>query len=202
MPNAILLTLAALSKTNPPERKPLVAPDVNFGRELLMAPALSGVGGDGLGPAWGRAVHRGLEVLGRGRVGASLDGSLVAIARDAGPDEAGQANLKQIVAQVGSSDGRCQLQVGGQDVVELPVMRATSEGGVTRISEGVVDAAVASAAGWMVVDWKTNDVGEAEWGHRERAYRTQAESYVAILYASSGRAATTPSHRVRLEGPR
>jgi ATP-dependent exoDNAse (exonuclease V) beta subunit len=152
----------------------------------------------GLGPAWGRAVHRALEAAGRGRDGEMLEVLLRAIAADEGLDQDRAAALGSLVAQARGSDAWKRL-LGGEAVFELPVMQVRREGDVELVTEGVMDAAVHSAEGWTVFDWKTDDVGDGEWEKRRSGYERQVGRYAEILAALGGGGAKGEIVRTRLE---
>jgi ATP-dependent exoDNAse (exonuclease V) beta subunit len=66
--------------------------------------------------------------------------------------------------------------------------------------EGVIDTAVRTDAGWLVLDWKTDDVPADVWAMRRVFYETQAARYAEMLE----RITATPASAelVRLAGPR
>jgi ATP-dependent helicase/nuclease subunit A len=150
----------------------------------------------GLGPAWGRAVHRALEAAGQGRDGEALEFLVRAIAADEGLDEERATALGRIVAQVRASDAWKQL-LGGKAVFELPVMQVRREGDVELVTEGVMDAAVLGDDGWLVLDWKTDDVADAEWEKRRIGYERQVGRYAEMLTALGGRTSAGEIIRVR-----
>jgi ATP-dependent helicase/nuclease subunit A len=151
------------------------------------------------GAAWGRAVHRALEALGRGRGGRSLRAFLHAVARDEGLEDGAAAELERTVERVRASGAWRRLTGAGACAVELPVMRWTDgaggEGGL--LLEGVVDAASLGSGGWTVVDWKTDGVDDEGWRARAAQYARQVEAYAEILSALSGRPASGAVERVR-----
>jgi len=150
----------------------------------------------GLGPAWGRAVHRALEAAGRGRDGDALELMIGAIAADEGLTEERAASLRALVAEVRRSDAWKRL-LGGEAVFELPVMQVRREGDVEVVTEGVMDAAVRSGEGWTVLDWKTDDVGDREWEGRRVGYEAQVGRYAEIVAALGGGAARGEIVRAR-----
>ena len=135
---------------------------------------------------------------GGGRVGETLEFLLRAIAAEEGLDEERAAALGSLVAQVRGSDAWTRL-LGGEAVFELPVMQVRREGDVVVVTEGVMDAAVRSAEGWTVLDWKTDDVGDGEWEKRLGGYEKQVGRYAEILTALGGGAASGEIVRTRLE---
>lgn len=151
--------------------------------------------GGGLGPAWGSAVHRCLEALGRGRSGAALDAFVRAVARDEQVGEREDA-LRELVARVEASATWRALLAEGMPTMELTVMRAAGVNGVTHVSEGVIDAAVRGDAGWRIVDWKTDHVDDIVWAERAGTYERQVEAYAAMLRALTAEPATGEIARV------
>jgi ATP-dependent helicase/nuclease subunit A len=139
------------------------------------------------GAAWGRAVHRALEGLGRGREGDGLRAFVAAVARDEGLTGEQATRLERLVAEVRASDAWRRLSEHGAPHFELPVMRCTAgDGGSVVVREGVVDAAAQGDDGWVVVDWKTDNVDDKTWAERRERYTRQVESYAEILAALTG----------------
>ena len=149
--------------------------------------AAEGDGVRGRGVAWGRAVHRSLEALGRGRTGARLRAYVRAVATEEALDDQVDA-LIQLVERTAASDAWQRLAAVGPPQVELRVMRRTEEDGVETITEGVIDAAVLGQNGWRVVDWKTDDVSER--------YTRQVDAYVEMLSAITGMAGSGTVERL------
>ncbi len=139
----------------------------------------------GLGPAWGRAVHRALEGAGRGRTGDAFEFFVRAIAANEGLDVEKAEALITLVAQVRASDAWARL-VAGEAAFEFPVMEVKREGDVEQLTEGVMDAAAKTAEGWLVLDWKTDDVGKGEWEKRRGGYEGQVARYAEMLTALGG----------------
>ena len=140
------------------------------------------------GVAWGRAVHRALEGLGRGRDGEGLRAFIAAVARDEGLTDAQAEELARLVAEVRASDAWRGLTAQGVPHFELPVMHCVSEGeaGAATVTEGVVDAAAPADGGWVVLDWKTDAVDDRKWAERSERYARQVNAYAEILSALSG----------------
>ncbi|HWE40925.1 MAG TPA: UvrD-helicase domain-containing protein, partial [Gemmatimonadaceae bacterium] len=150
----------------------------------------------GLGPAWGRAVHRALEAAGRGRSGEDLAFMVRAIGGEEGLDEERTAALGRLVEEVRGSEAWGRLS-GGEAVFELPMMEVRREGGVEVVTEGVMDAAVRTAEGWVVMDWKTDEVGDGEWAKRRVGYERQVGRYAEMVTALGGGRASGEVVRVR-----
>ena len=60
-----------------------------------------------------------------------------------------------------------------------------------------MDAASFGDGGWLVLDWKTDDVGEVEWAKRRDAYERQVSRYAEILTALGGAPAVGEIVRAR-----
>jgi ATP-dependent helicase/nuclease subunit A len=144
--------------------------------------------GDGAprGVAWGRAVHRAMEALGKGRRGAALRVFISAVAGEeglAGHEEI----LWETVRKAAESEAWRDLTAGGAPLCELPVMRANvAEDGTVTLVQGVIDAAVLGDDGWTVVDWKTDAVSDEVWRARLETYQRQVDEYARILSELTG----------------
>jgi ATP-dependent helicase/nuclease subunit A len=150
----------------------------------------------GLGAAWGRAVHRSLEALGRRRDLDALTPYLRAIARDEELGAEQTAELDRLVRQVAESDVWRRLFAAGAPMFEVPVMRVTGEPVAQVVTEGVIDAAALDAHGWQIVDWKTDLVSDDEWRRRLSAYEAQVRTYAEILTLLTGARAQGVIERV------
>ena len=148
------------------------------------------------GVAWGRAVHRSIEALGRGRTGDSLRAFVRAVGADQGLDSEALDSLVALVERVAESETWKKLVASGMLRVELPVMRRTEVDGVETITEGVVDAAALGPDGWRIVDWKTDNVDDAGWAGRQKRYARQVDAYTKLLSELSGMAATGTLERL------
>ena len=71
----------------------------------------------------------------------------------------------------------------------MAVSERDADGGA-RVTEGVIDAAVFDGEGWLVRDWKTDDVEDAAWAERAVWYQAQVDRYAAIISRLLGAAAT------------
>jgi ATP-dependent exoDNAse (exonuclease V) beta subunit len=154
----------------------------------------------GRGVSWGRAVHRSIEALGRGRTGESLRAFVRAVATDESLDDELSAALLPLVERTASSDAWRSLLAAGGPQVELTVMRRSEQAGVETITEGVVDAAAQGPDGWRIVDWKSDDVDDAGWAARREKYERQVEAYVQMLAALTGQGAEGAVVRVASNG--
>ncbi|HEU4700518.1 MAG TPA: UvrD-helicase domain-containing protein [Gemmatimonadales bacterium] len=154
------------------------------------------------GAAWGRAVHRVLEAVGRGRAGASLEAFARAVALDErladAADETGAVpRLLRVVERLRSSDAWARVAAADAAHFELAVMRAVECDGRVQVLEGVADAVVRTGDEWRVLDWKTDDVPDDVWAERRRTYEAQVARYAEIVAALTGVGATGEIVRVR-----
>lgn len=158
------------------------------------------VRGGGRGAAWGRAVHRAVEGMARGRSGDGLDRFVRAVARDERLDEASAEELRLLLSDLRRSEAWAALTGHGAPLLEVGVMQATEGGDRVEITEGVVDAVVRAGEGWHVLDWKTDDVTDEAWAARREKYEVQVERYAHMLATLSGVPATARIERVRAGG--
>lgn len=152
--------------------------------------------GAGLGTAWGNAVHRSIEALGRGRSGESLRAFVRAVALDEGLSAELSDALYPLIERTADSDAWKSLVAAGEMHVELAIMGYGMVDGVETITEGVIDAAVLGPDGWTVADWKTDAVDDATWAKREGNYARQVTAYAELLAALSSQPATGRVERV------
>ncbi|MBX6331323.1 MAG: UvrD-helicase domain-containing protein [Gemmatimonadaceae bacterium] len=152
--------------------------------------------GANAGAAWGRAVHRAIEALGRGRRDESLRAFIRAVALHEGLTDAQRDELDAVIAAVAGSAAWQRLLVHGAPRVELPVMRSVRDAAGERVTEGVVDAAVLGREGWVVVDWKTDAVEGERWRERLARYTRQVDAYAEILGALTGAPARGTVERI------
>lgn len=152
----------------------------------------------GLGKAWGRAVHRVIEGMGRGRTGHSLEGFIRAVAKDEALTEDETLRLARIPDYIDRLPVWKRLMAGGSAEFELTVMRCEEKEGKRLLIEGVIDAVGGIDDGMVVVDWKTDDVDDSEWNSRSAAYERQIGAYRDILSALARGRVETMLERVRL----
>ncbi|MEO7038818.1 MAG: UvrD-helicase domain-containing protein [Gemmatimonadaceae bacterium] len=151
----------------------------------------------GEGAAWGRAVHRGLEAMGRGRRGEALDSFVKAVARDEKLSEEQSVALTRQLLEVERSASWQSLIMSSGPQFELAVMSSSHEGGVETITEGVIDAVGRTGEGWEVIDWKTDAVSAEQWEQRLANHARQADRYGSILAGITGAPVTARIERVR-----
>src|SRR5690606_8901061 len=114
----------------------------------------------GLGPAWGRVLHRAVEAMGRGRRGDSLVECVRAVVRDERVAET-EGDVERAAVRVLAALDRIRESpdwsaVAAAGSVEVPVMLVSREASKDVVLEGVADAVVRAPTGWRVLDWKTD----------------------------------------------
>ena len=159
-------------------------------RELNRAYDLRPSGG--LGAGWGRALHRSLEGMVRGRRGASLSAFVRAVARDehlAPDDDTLAETVARLIGVLDSIRGTrewAELERSATRLVECPVVRVTRDGTRERVVEGVADAVMGAGEGWTVLDWKSDEVTDEAWEARREAYERQVGLYAEMFGALTG----------------
>lgn len=134
----------------------------------------------GGGKAWGSAVHRAIEALGRGRRGEGLRRFLRAVARDEGLGEddeeisAAAGKLVAVLAHLAETAEWQGLMAAPERRFEWRVARVTEGESGRELTEGVIDAAGLAGGAWEVLDWKTDAPDLPE-------YRAQVTRYREIL---------------------
>lgn len=151
--------------------------------------------GKSAGAAWGRAVHRVIEEVGRAGDAHPLAAAAARIAtEEAIPERAPE--LEAVVARLQRTDAWQTLRASPTPHFEWPVS-GWSDGAVPEYVEGVIDAAYRTADGWHIVDWKSDDVSDAEWENRRLAYERQLALYASLLRRATGGIVTAALVRVR-----
>ena len=150
----------------------------------------------GRGRAWGRAVHRVVEAMGRGRTGEGLRVFAQAVVSDemAGVSDIERAEYFEEIVSLASAlsqrDEWLELMRCNERYFELPVSEVSEQAGVQTITEGVIDAVGFDGGRWHVFDWKTDDCTESEWSQRAPAYQAQVDAYAQMLSDRYGHPAT------------
>jgi ATP-dependent helicase/nuclease subunit A len=161
------------------------------------APLLGAGGPRGAGPAWGRAVHRSIEALGRGRRGTAMRAFALAVARDEELSaEQGEA-LVRVIERIEASDAWRRLTASGTLQMELSIMRHVVDAEHAILTEGVIDAARLGDDGCEIVDWKTDVVDDVTWARRKVQYERQVGAYAGMLSELTGLPARGRIERVR-----
>jgi ATP-dependent helicase/nuclease subunit A len=142
-------------------------------------------GGDG--KAWGSAVHRAIEAMGRGRSGEGLKRFVRAVARDEGLGiteaeiVAAGERLLGVLERVQALPEWQALAAAPERRFEWRVARVTEAAEGRLLTEGVIDAAALVDGSWQVFDWKT-DADGAGWESRRQGYEAQVARYAEILF--------------------
>jgi ATP-dependent helicase/nuclease subunit A len=156
---------------------------------------------NGRGAAWGRAVHRCIEAAGHGRAGASLTAFVAAVADEEQLNDDQAAEIERLVEKVLRSEAWSRLTANNDARFELPVMQLARDTPTPTLIEGVIDATALADGKWLLVDWKTDSVGDAEWRERLAQYTRQVATYERILRDLSGQSVQSVIHRVRTREP-
>jgi ATP-dependent helicase/nuclease subunit A len=150
----------------------------------------------GAGVAWGRAVHRTLEGMGRGRTGDNLRAFISAVAADEKLSVERSDELEELATAVAASEAWRSLFEGGRPQFELSIMRRSEENGVEMLTEGVIDAAVTKGDQWLVVDWKSDKAGDDAWRERLAQYERQVACYAEMVSALTGQEVRSKVERI------
>jgi ATP-dependent helicase/nuclease subunit A len=148
------------------------------------------------GLSWGIAVHVALDAAARGARGADLR----RVARSAlleaeRPVTAGEPmeleELATLVERVLGSELWERAGRAGRRLSEVPFAFHRPDAGsgdeaVPRVIEGVVDLAFRDAAGWVIVDYKTDVGTDPGFPRRHAAYRRQVDLYAEAWEALTG----------------
>ena len=135
--------------------------------------------------------------MGRGRSGEKLHAFIAAVAADEGLSAEQSGELKELARNVSESEAWRSLFEHGEPQFELSIMQRSHDGDVEVLTEGVIDAASVNAEGWIVVDWKSDLVGDDAWGERLVKYERQVGKYADLLGALTGLHVDTSIERVR-----
>ncbi|HKY59916.1 MAG TPA: PD-(D/E)XK nuclease family protein, partial [Gemmatimonadota bacterium] len=143
--------------------------------------------GRGRGRDWGSAVHQALDAAGRGAAGATLARVCrAALLENGRPSDGGEpeelAELVDLVEAVGRSRLFARARAAERLLSEVPFARPQElEGGdglLPGVVEGVVDLAFREPDGWVIADYKTDEVADpAEMERRLAIYRAQVDLY-------------------------
>lgn len=145
------------------------------------------------GKAWGRAVHRVVEGMGRGRSGEGLRRFAEAVVADEFGQDTEDDSVDQILgmaAGLAESAHWRKLMGCEERHFELSVASVAEENGVSVLTEGVIDAVGFDGERWHVFDWKSDRCSEADWEGRVPQYQLQVDGYARILSERYGQPAT------------
>ncbi len=150
-------------------------------------------GAGGRGREWGSAVHAALEAIVRGPAGAdprpACRSALVAHGRPL-DDDGEPVELNELVGLVESirSGGiLARARSAGTCLAEVPFAWRREDGGEVQVVEGIVDLAFREPDGWVLVDWKTDEVDDPDVrATRRAAYERQLAIYAEAWEALTG----------------
>ena len=143
--------------------------------------------GRGRGRDWGSAVHQALDAAGRGAAGDALSRVCrAALLENGRPSEGGEpvelAELIALVESVVRSPLLERARRAERRLSEVPFALPRSLDGpggpLPGVVEGVIDLAFREAGGWVIADYKTDDLTDpAELDRRLAVYRAQVDLY-------------------------
>jgi ATP-dependent helicase/nuclease subunit A len=111
------------------------------------------------GMAWGRAVHRMLEIVGRGDgKDVKLYGLAknVLVAEEMGMEK--KVELVRLVESIMGSEFWERVKKAEKKLFEVPFSILTDKEAVSTILTGAIDLAFLESGGWVIADFKTDDV--------------------------------------------
>jgi ATP-dependent helicase/nuclease subunit A len=112
------------------------------------------------GMAWGRAVHKMLEVVGRGNgkdVKLDLLAKNVLVAEEMSLDK--KSELVRLVQSIVQSEFWERVKKAELKLFEVPFSILTDAEALPTILTGAIDLAFLESGGWVIADFKTDDVG-------------------------------------------
>ena len=152
--------------------------------------------GRGRGRDWGSAVHQALEAAGRGAAGDALARVCrAALLENGRPSNGGEpdelAELITLVESVVRSPLLARARLAERLLSEVPFALPRPLDGPDRplpgVVEGVIDLAFREAGGWVIADYKTDEVADpAELDRRLAVYRAQVDLYAECWEGLTG----------------
>jgi len=112
------------------------------------------------GMAWGRAVHRMLEIVGRDDgedVKLRLLAKNVLVAEEISMDK--RIELVRLVESIVQSEFWERVKQAEKKLFEVPFSILTDKEALPTILTGAIDLAFLESGGWVIADFKTDDVG-------------------------------------------
>jgi len=111
------------------------------------------------GMAWGRAVHKMLEIVGRGNgkdVNLDLLAKNVLVAEEMSLEK--KSELVRLVQSIMRSEFWVRVKHAERKLFEVPFSILTDTQALPTILTGAIDLAFLESAGWVIADFKTDDV--------------------------------------------
>ena len=112
------------------------------------------------GMAWGRAVHKMLEIVGRGNgkdVKLRLLAKNVLVAEELSLEK--KVELVRLVESIVQSEFWDRVKKAEKKLFEVPFSILTDKEALPTILTGAIDLAFLESGGWVIADFKTDDVG-------------------------------------------
>jgi ATP-dependent helicase/nuclease subunit A len=152
---------------------------------------------DGKGMGWGRVIHKALEALGKGYERKDIELLIATALKDEGLDQVLKKEAMAVVDSVASSTLWNEVQTSEQKLFEVPFCCKSSavlvkEGMNYAILSGVIDLAYKTKDEWVIVDYKTDEVGAnldefvAYYAPQVKAYRKYWEEITGEKVARAG----------------
>ena len=138
------------------------------------------------GHEWGTAVHELLEVCLKSPE-ADLRPTALRLSRDHNLGTSRVDELLETVASVIKSDVWSRAQAASRCYSELPMETYTeNESGIPQLIRGVIDLIFEEDGGWVIVDYKTDDVTEEQIDSAVEYYQSQLETYAKFWTEITG----------------
>lgn len=139
----------------------------------------------GLGAAWGRAIHRAIEGMGRGRRGDNLRRFTAAVCSDEGLTADQTDHILTLLTSLEKSPAWQELSASDSARYELKVAMQVerTDDSPPSLIEGVIDAVYRTADSWQILDWKSDAVSPDVMEARTAQYNQQINKYQDILSA-------------------
>jgi len=138
------------------------------------------------GYRWGSAVHQLLDLAAKND-GTDLLPAARLIAREFEIGAARIDELVETVVSVTQSDIWARAKASARYFTELPFESiANSESGQQVLTRGLIDLVFEDASGWVIVDYKTDDISRADLSDACEFYRPQLESYAKHWHVLTG----------------
>lgn len=150
--------------------------DVQAIKQLAVTGTKPAYGDETRGKEWGTVLHTLLEAAIR-----HPDAALSPLAISALTEQGLSLNLLDdvlsTVSSVTASDMWQRAQSAEQCLVEIPISVLSTEGKLPTVLRGVIDLVFREAAGWVIVDYKSERVDAEHLPQLTEYYRPQLEAY-------------------------
>lgn len=152
---------------------------------------------EGKGMAWGKVIHRSLEALGKGIGQEDLDLLVESVLENEGMGKALNKEVMDTINAISASSFWKEVQLSEKRLFEVPFSCRISPSALPGATEyailsGVIDLAYKTYDGWVIVDYKSDDVGAnldefiAYYAPQVNAYRKYWEEITGEKVAKAG----------------